>query len=1421
MKGKKMNVILAILLMLSGTLLFPHASAVNPLTVQTNPSSVSYTYPAKGPGSSFYVNITVSNAVQLFSYQSGFTFNKTALQVTNVTAGDFLIKPGMVPGSDYLAFAGKINNTAGIVTNYVVTLLNPLLNQTGSGTLFKVGFKVNPALAPPYTGAYPGSAVSMMHFNITTTDPAALILTDASGTLVTPDYGHITDGAFTLAVTPHGPTAALTVTPASVPLGMAQTLNASGSTQGWNGYANVPIDWYYFRFGDGNTLNQSNAVATHTYAAPGTYIANVTVHAGVTGSNSHTATATVLPPALSVTISPTTVTMDVGQSQLFVSNVIGGVWPYYYQWYLNGVAVSGATSSSWTFAPSGSGAFSVFVNVTDSASQRAKSNIASVTVHTTPSVSVSPSSATITLGHSQMYTSSVSGGTSPYSYQWYLNGSAVSGATSSSWTFTPASTGTYEIYVNITDAVGVIAHSTNAQLKVNPPPVVAVSISQSKSVIDVGQSVVFNSAVTGGMPPYTYQWYLNGSAVAGAKYSTWTFVPSSAGAYSVFLKVKDFTGLLGESNNATVIVNPTLGALVSPATVTLDIGEPWTFIASVFNGTPPYLSYQWYIDGSAVINATGTTWAFTPYVLANKAVYMTVTDSAGVTSQSNTVTVTVSVAMSPTISPLSVVMDMGQSQLYVVSVSGGTPPYSYQWYQWFPNGSTPFTGANKASFDFTPSFAGLNLVYVEITDSLGAKVDIGAKATVNPLLSVSISPDSVMMDVGQSQPFSSSVSGGTLPYSYQWYLNGSAVSGATSSSWTFTPTREGTYKIYVNTTDVLGMFAVSNTATVIANPSPVIIVSPAAVTLDIGEPWTFIASVFNGTPPYSSYQWYIDGSPVTGATNHTWTYKPLILLTHVVYVAVTDHAGFEFTSNTVTVTVTAAMNPTISPSSATLDYGQSQEYTVTVSGGAAPYSYQWYQWFPDGCRPFIGETHPTITLTPPIGFNVIYVEITDSNGAKVDWGAIANVNPQPAVSISPNSAIIDVGMSQPFTSIVVNGTQPYTYEWYIDNVPSATGSVWIYTATLASVGNHTVHLAVTDAVGVMVLSNNATITVNPPLAVAISPKSAATDLGLSVSFTLSITGGMTPYSSQWYVNGIPTGATGTTFTIQPTSTGVYLVSSMVTDAFGFTASINASVTINPVPTVTVSPTSVSINLGQHQTFTATVIGGTPPYHYKWYVGGVLMVETTNNTFTFTPPSISMYYELYVEITDAPGLNATSNTAIINGHDVGVTKVVPTNNAPKRLLKTVFGRGLPIGINVTVANVGYYAETFNVTAYVNAIAIASQTVTLLSGQTTVIALVGTTPNLAYGQYAISAYAVAVTGEVNTANNFLTNNTNKITVTIPGDINGDGIVNLLDLNYITFNWLKTVPPAPANADLNGDGVINLLDLNYVAFNWQKTA
>jgi hypothetical protein len=156
---------------------------------------------------------------------------------------------------------------------------------------------------------------------------------------------------------------------------------------------------------------------------------------------------------LSVTISPTSVTMDAGQSQTFNATATAGTPPYTYKWYLNGTAVSGATNKTWTFKPTSAGSYSVYVIANDTAGVKGTSNTATVTVNPALSVTISPTSVTLDIGQNQTFTSTVSGGTKPYTYKWYLNGTAVSGATNSTWMFKPSSVGNYNVSIKVDDAV--------------------------------------------------------------------------------------------------------------------------------------------------------------------------------------------------------------------------------------------------------------------------------------------------------------------------------------------------------------------------------------------------------------------------------------------------------------------------------------------------------------------------------------------------------------------------------------------------------------------------------------------------------------------------------------------------------------------------------------------------------------------------------------------------------------------------------------------------------------------------------------------------------------------------------------------------------------------------------------------------------
>jgi hypothetical protein len=87
------------------------------------------------------------------------------------------------------------------------------------------------------------------------------------------------------------------------------------------------------------------------------------------------------------------------------------------------------------------------------------------------SASISPLSSSILVGQSVTFTSTVSGGYTPYAYQWYLDGAPVSEATSNTWAFTPATSGIYYVHLKVTDAKANTAQSETAHIPVAAVPV--------------------------------------------------------------------------------------------------------------------------------------------------------------------------------------------------------------------------------------------------------------------------------------------------------------------------------------------------------------------------------------------------------------------------------------------------------------------------------------------------------------------------------------------------------------------------------------------------------------------------------------------------------------------------------------------------------------------------------------------------------------------------------------------------------------------------------------------------------------------------------------------------------------------------------------------------------------------------------------
>jgi len=165
-------------------------------------------------------------------------------------------------------------------------------------------------------------------------------------------------------------------------------------------------------------------------------------------------------------------------------------------------------------------------------------------------------------------------------------------------------------------------------------------------------------------------------------------------------------------------------------------------------------------------------------------------------------------------------------------------------------------------------------------------------------------------------------------------------------------------------------------------------------------------------------------------------------------------------------------------------------------------------------------------------------------------------------------------------------------------------------------------------------------------------------------------------------------------------------------------------------------------------------------------------------------------------------------------------------------KTIVGQGYFTFVNVTVANQGDYAETFNVTLYANTAVLASQNATLTVGNSTTIRLMWNTTGFLKGNYTLWAYAWPVLGETETENNKLTYGT--VLVGVPCDITGptpnvpDGTCDMRDIGYIC-NKFGTTPSSPdwdSNCDVTGftprlpDDTVDMRDIGEACNNFMKT-
>jgi hypothetical protein len=314
----------------------------------------------------------------------------------------------------------------------------------------------------------------------------------------------------------------------------------------------VPQYQYAWSWGDGNhsTSFGSDSHVVHTYAAPGSYLVNVTLTDAINRSVSGNLTEEVNP--LPVTSEPqaSSLSADGGQAVEFTTSAMLGTPPYdSYDW--QGLP-PGCPTSVWpsvtcSLDPGSPGNFSIRTRVVDLVGGSGPwGPPLEFPVLPAPYISSAGASRdTADIGQPVNFTVIPGGGTGVYeSYTWSgMENATCSGSATAHPVCRFTSPGTLAIRVACTDSNG----ATSAPLGLIPLAISTLpnvtGITADRARLDIGQTVRFNATVQGGYAAYHYNWTgLSAADCIGYNESLVRCLPPAPGPVALRLFVTDANG---------------------------------------------------------------------------------------------------------------------------------------------------------------------------------------------------------------------------------------------------------------------------------------------------------------------------------------------------------------------------------------------------------------------------------------------------------------------------------------------------------------------------------------------------------------------------------------------------------------------------------------------------------------------------------------------------------------------------------------------------------------------------------------------------------------------------------------------------------------------------------------------------------------
>lgn len=659
----------------------------------------------------------------------------------------------------------------------------------------------------------------------------------------------------------------------------------------------------------------------------------------------------------------------------------------------------------------------------------------------------------------------------------------------------------------------------------------------------------------------SYNWNSTGVMRGSAPDTTYFTLPLGLpnGTYAV--------EVVANGNPSAPVLLTTGPANLSPLSSTICEGGTTTLIASIPGGiwtsSTPGVASVGSVSGLVTANIPGTT---------------TIDYSLGTCAS-----VPVSVGVNPlpiaAITPAGPTTFCSGSNVTLNATTGGG--YSYQWQL----GGTNIPGATAATYTAT-----LGGSYTVVTSLAGCSAISTAEIITvlsSPTPSVTAAGPTTFC-TGGSVALSTATGGG---FTYQWASGGIDIVGETNS--TFTATSAGTYTIRVTDGACVGSSAITTVG----------VTAPPVAAITAGGPTTFCTGssvMLNATTGTGyTYQWQSGGTPISGATNASYT-----ATLAGSYTVITSIGGCGATSSSETITTIAGPAVSVTPSGPTSFCTGGSVTLSAVSGTGLT-----YQWQLGGVN-ISGATNTTFTTTTTGSYTVL----ASSGGCPgISTPVAVTVNPSPivvpsvSISATPGTVLCLVSAPVTLTATAVNGGSLPVYQWSVNGVPAGVGSSYTYSPATGDVVS--CQLTSSHACAFPLSASAATtMTISPLQTPAVSISVAPADTicrGTPATFmAVPVYGGTLP-SYTWTKNGT-TIASGASFMYSPNN-GDMIICTMTSNYPCITSSLAGSTPLiehvkNPsVNTISVTVSESLVTSGSIVTFTAVApFAGTAPV-YQWYL----------------------------------------------------------------------------------------------------------------------------------------------------------------------------------------------------------------------------